>query len=170
MGRSSAYPDRSMESFLHLSVGGFTERVAARTPAPGGGAVAAVTAASAAALVAMAARFTDWPAGPAEKLRARLEPLADADAAAYTEVLASYRLPKDDPLRRGRINEALRVATEVPREVATAARAVAVLADDLVERGNRNLVGDARVAALLARAAAEAAEELVAINERAARR
>jgi methenyltetrahydrofolate cyclohydrolase len=159
-----------MESFLHISVGGFTERVAARTPAPGGGAVAALTAASAAALVAMASRYTDWPAGPAEKLRARLEPLADADAAAYTEVLASYRMPKDDPSRRERIIAALTAAAEVPREVATAARAVALLADDLVERGNKNLVGDARVAALLARAAAEAATELVEINEAAARR
>ena len=159
-----------MDSYLHISVGGFTERVAARTPAPGGGAVAAVTAASAAALVAMASRYTDWPAGPAEKLRARLEPLADADAAAYTEVLASCRLPKDDPLRRGRIVAALAAAAEVPRQVATAARAVALLADDLVERGNKNLVGDARVAALLARAAAEAATALVEINEAAARR
>ena len=144
--------------------------MAARTPAPGGGAVAALTAAAAAALVAMAARFTEAPAGPAEALRARLEPLADADAAAYTEVLAAYRLPAGDPSRRGRIAAALRVATEVPREVATAAREVAELADDLAAHGNRNLVGDARVAALLARAAAEAADELVAINERAARR
>jgi formiminotetrahydrofolate cyclodeaminase len=159
-----------VDSFLHLSVGGFTERVAARTPAPGGGAVAALTAASAAALVAMAARFADQPAGQAESLRARLEPLVDADAAAYTEVLAAYRLDKADPLRRGRIAEALRVATEVPRAVAAAAREVALLADDLVERGNRNLVGDARTAALLARAAADAADELAAINERAAAR
>ncbi len=157
-------------SFLHLSVGGFTERVAARTPAPGGGAVAAVTAASAAALVAMAARFADEPAGPAEALRARLEPLADADAAAYTEVLAAYRLPADDPQRRDRIAAALRTATDVPREVAAAAREVAVLADRLAEHGNRNLVGDARVASLLAGAAAEAATALVEINERAARR
>ncbi len=144
--------------------------MAARTPAPGGGAVAALTAAAAAALVAMAARFAEAPAGPAEALRARLEPLADADAAAYTEVLAAYRLPAGDPARRGRIAAALRVATEVPREVATAAREVAELADHLAAHGNRNLVGDARVAALLARAAAEAADELVAINERAARR
>ncbi|HEV7652320.1 MAG TPA: cyclodeaminase/cyclohydrolase family protein [Actinophytocola sp.] len=155
---------------MHLSVGGFTERVAARTPAPGGGAVAAVTAASAAALVAMAARFSDRPAGPADALRARLEPLADADAAAYTAVLAAYRLPADDPTRRRRIADALHTATEVPREVARAAREVALLADDLVERGNENLAGDARVAALLARAAAAAATALVEINEAAAQR
>jgi formiminotetrahydrofolate cyclodeaminase len=159
-----------VDSFLHLSVGGFTERVAARTPAPGGGAVAAVTAASAAALVAMAARFSDRPAGPADALRARLEPLADADAAAYTAVLAAYRLPADDPTRADRIADALTTATAVPREVATAACEVALLADELVEHGNKNLVGDARVAALLARAAAEAATALVEINEAAARR
>ncbi|WP_460392046.1 cyclodeaminase/cyclohydrolase family protein, partial [Actinophytocola sediminis] len=44
-------------SLLHLSVGGLLERVAARTPAPGGGAVAALTGAVIAALVALAARF-----------------------------------------------------------------------------------------------------------------
>lgn len=154
-------------SFLHLSVGGFLERVAARTPAPGGGGVAAVTAAAAAALVAMAARFSDEPAGPAEQLRARLEPLADADAAAYTAVLAAYRLPRDDPARSRRIDTALRTATEVPREVAAAAREVATLADRLAASGNKNLVGDARVAALLATAAAEAATALVEINEAA---
>ena len=153
-----------------MSVGGFTERVAARTPAPGGGAVAAVTAASAAALVAMAARFSDEPAGPAEELRARLEPLADADAAAYTAVLTAYRLPAADPTRRERIADALRAATEVPREIAVASREVAALADRLAASGNRNLVGDARVAALLARAAAEAATALVEINEAARQR
>jgi methenyltetrahydrofolate cyclohydrolase len=158
-----------MDSLLHLSVGGLLERVAARTPAPGGGAVAAVTAASAAALVAMAARFSDEPAGPAEKLRGRLEPLADADAAAYTAVLAAYRLPTEDPTRRDRIADALRVATEVPREIAAAAREVAALAEALVASGNRNLVGDARVASLLATAAANAATALVEINEAAAR-
>jgi methenyltetrahydrofolate cyclohydrolase len=158
-----------VDSYLHMSVGGFTERLAARTPAPGGGTVVALTAASAAALVAMAARFANQPAGPAEALRARLEPLADADAAAYGQVLAAYRMPADDPDRPARLVYALRVATDIPRKVATAAREVALLADELAENGNRNLVGDARVAAMLARAAAEAADELVAINERHAK-
>jgi formiminotetrahydrofolate cyclodeaminase len=73
-------------------------------------------------------------------------------------------------LRRKRIADALRVATEVPREIAAAAAEVASLADHLAEHGNPNLTGDARVASLLARAAATAAAELVAINEAAARR
>ena len=152
-------------SLLHLSVGGLLERVAARTPAPGGGAVAALTAASAAALVAMAARFSGESADRAEELRAQLEPLADADAAAYTAVLAARRLPKDDPNRATRIADAMTEATEVPRRVAAAASEVAELAAALVEKGNPNLVGDARVGELLARAAAEAATALVRINE-----
>lgn len=155
-----------MTSLLHLSAGGLLERVAARTPAPGGGAVAALTAAAAAALVAMSARFSDQPATRAEELRARLEPLADADAAAYTAVLAARRLPTDDPTRAKRLADALAEATEVPRQVARAACEVAELAARLVENGNRNLVGDARVAELLARAAAESATALVEINER----
>lgn len=156
-----------MTSLLHLSVGGLLERVAARTPAPGGGAVAALAGASAAALVAMAARFSGQPAERAEELRARLEPLADADAAAYTAVLAARRLPKDDPTRAARLADALAEATEVPRRVAAAATEVAALAARLVESGNPNLTGDALVGELLARAAAESATALVRINERA---
>ena len=155
-----------MTSLLQLSVGGLLERVAARTPAPGGGAVAALTAASAAALVAMAARFSDEPATRAEQLRAVLEPLADADAAAYTAVLAARRLPRTDPHRARRIADAMTEATDVPRRVAAAATEVAELAAALVASGNPNLVGDARVAELVARAAAEAATALVRINER----
>ncbi|OLF06148.1 hypothetical protein BLA60_32950 [Actinophytocola xinjiangensis] len=151
-------------TLLQVSVGGLLERVAARTPAPGGGAVAALTAASAAALVAMAARFSGESATRAEELRALLEPLADADAAAYTAVLAARRLPRDDPERPARIASAMASAIEVPRTVASAATEVADLAAALVATGNRNLVGDARVGELLARAAAEAATALVEIN------
>ena len=107
--------------------------------------MAAVTAASAAALVAMAARFSDrarraTPTGCAPGLVR----LADADAAAYTAVLAAR-----GPARK----EALRRATEVPREIAAVAAEVAVLAHRLVAAGNPRLLGDARVAELLAEAA-----------------
>jgi formiminotetrahydrofolate cyclodeaminase len=135
----------------------FLDEVAARTPAPGGGAVAAMTAASAAALVSMAARFSssDDVAEAGDALRARLVQLADDDAAAYPAVLAA----------RGEARkEALRAATDVPRSIATTAAEVAVLAHGLVETGNPRLVGDARVAELLAEAAGKAAGVLVDIN------
>ncbi len=135
----------------------FLAEVAARTPAPGGGAVAAMTAASAAALVSMAARFSssESVASTGDELRARLVQLASDDAAAYTAVLAA-----SGPARR----EALLVATQVPRDIARVALDVAALAHHLVATGNPNLTGDARVAELLAEAAAKSANVLVEIN------
>lgn len=135
----------------------FLDEVAARTPAPGGGAVAAMAAASAAALVSMAARFngSEELATAADELRARLVQLASDDAAAYTAVLATRGAARE---------EALRVATDIPREIALVAAEVAVLAHGLVSNGNPRLVGDARVAELLAEAAGKAAGVLVEIN------
>ena len=135
----------------------FLDAVAARTAAPGGGAVAATTAASAAALVAMAARFSDddAAAATADGLRTDLLRLAEADAAAYTEYLAATGAER---------KAALRKATEVPKDIAAAASRVAELARDLVARGNPNLIGDARVAELLAEASAKAATVLVEVN------
>ncbi len=138
-----------------MNTGTFLDDVAARTAAPGGGAVAAVTAAAAAALVAMAARFSDADPTRADELRARLERLADDDAAAYTAVLAS---------RGAARAEALRHATEVPRQIAAAAAEVATLADELAASGNQNLLGDSRVASLVASAAEAAARVLVDLN------
>jgi formiminotetrahydrofolate cyclodeaminase len=135
----------------------FLDEVAARTPAPGGGAVAAMTAASAAALVSMAARFSSAPEAATEgdALRARLVALAAADADAYTEVLST----RGDARR-----EAMKRATAVPREIASAATEVAALATQLAAKGNPRLHGDARVAELIATAAATAATVLVDIN------
>lgn len=140
-----------------MNTGTFLDDVAARTPAPGGGAVAAVTAASAAALVAMAARFSadTETATTGDELRTRLAELADADAAAYTKVLAT---------RGAARQEAMREATEVPRAIAATAAEVARLAHQLAATGNPNLTGDAKVAALLAEAAERAAGVLVDIN------
>lgn len=135
----------------------FLDAVAARTAAPGGGAVAATAAASAAALVAMAARFSDDDAlaTTADGLRGDLLRLAEADAAAYAEYLAAQ-----GPARKA----ALHKATEVPRDIATTATRVAELARGLATDGNPRLLGDARVAEVLAGAAAEAATVLVEIN------
>ena len=82
-------------SFLDAGLKEFLDAVPARTPAPGGGAVAAIAASLAAGLTAMAARFApdEWESraevvGRAEELRARAEPLADADAEAYGAFMA----------------------------------------------------------------------------------
>jgi formiminotetrahydrofolate cyclodeaminase len=148
---------------LEKTLTGFLEAVAARSSAPGGGAVAAVVTAIAAALVEMAAQFSskhwddaDDAAARARELRERAAPLAQADAEAYEAVIAERGGPAYD--------EALSRAADVPLAVAEAAAGVAELAAELAARGNPNLRGDAVTAALLAEAAARAAANLVEIN------
>jgi formiminotetrahydrofolate cyclodeaminase len=148
---------------LEKTLTSFLEAVAARTSAPGGGAVAAVATAIAAALVEMAAQFSnkhwddaDAAAARARELRERAAPLAQADADAYEAVIAARGEPGYD--------EALSRAADVPLAIVEAAADVAELAAELAAQGNPNLRGDAVTAALLAEASARAAANLVEIN------
>jgi methenyltetrahydrofolate cyclohydrolase len=156
-------------SFRDSTVGDFLAAVAARRSAPGGGAVAAVTVAAAAGLVAMSARYS--PAADAAPLAARADAertavlaLADADAAAYGEVLAALGAPGDDPDRAARVRGALERAADVPLRIAEAAARVGRTGAEVAAGGNPNLAGDVRAAVLLAEAGARAAAELVRIN------
>ena len=150
------------------TVGEFLDALAARAPAPAAGACAAITAAAAAALAAKAARFSAGELGElaatADRLRAEVVPLADADGAAYGAVLAAARLPRDHPDRRERLAGAVAAATEIPLRIARIGAEVATLAGRLEREGNPNLRGDAQAAALLADGATQAAVALVHIN------
>src|SRR5918998_1750325 len=112
------------------SVETFLDRLAARVPAPGGGATAALHAAQAAALVAMVARYSDSAkyaahaeelatiTATADRLRENALGLAEDDAAAFTAVTQAYALPKGTPdeaaARTAAIAQALVAAAHVP--------------------------------------------------------
>jgi methenyltetrahydrofolate cyclohydrolase len=148
----------------NLSDAPFTQLLddlADRTPAPGGGSAAAWATAIAAALVEMAAAFSDREV-PA--LREQALALAERELSAYGPVLEAARLPKEDPERRARLDQALSEAADSPLEIARLAAQVEELARDLVAHGNRTLEGDAGTAAELAGAARRAAARLVEIN------
>lgn len=153
-----------------LTVRDLLDAVAARTSAPGGGAVAGTTTALAAALVAMAARFgppgpvTDDLVAKAEDLRGRAAPLADRDASAYRDYLLAVRAARDGTGPGDAVARALSAATDVPADLAEVAAEVAELADRLAGSGNPRLRGDAATAALLAASAARAAHLLVNEN------
>ncbi|WP_314174456.1 cyclodeaminase/cyclohydrolase family protein [Streptomyces winkii] len=158
--------------FPSATVRGFLDQVAARTPAPGGGASCAFAAGTAAALVAMSARFStkqlpdaERVAATADDLRGEALPLAEADAEAYGKLLAAFR--DKEPGHRERLAEACRAACDVPLRIAGVAAAVAELAARVGTDGNPNLRGDAYTAAMLCSAAAESAVALVRINVRA---
>jgi formiminotetrahydrofolate cyclodeaminase len=161
-------PPRGDTAAHDRTVGEFLDALAARSPAPAAGACAAITAAAAAALAAKAARFTQGELGElaadADRLRAELVPLADADSAAYGAVLAATRLPREHPDRPERLATAVATATEIPLRIARISAEVATLAGRLEREGNPNLRGDAQAAALLAGGATEAAVALVNIN------
>lgn len=150
------------------TVGEFLDAVAARAPGPAAGACAAITAAVAAALAAKAARFSPGELGQlaadADRLRAEVVPLADADGEAYGAVLAAMRLPRDHPGRPEQLAAAVAAATEIPLRIARIGGEVATLAGRLEREGNPNLRGDAQAAGLLAQGASQAALALAEIN------
>jgi glutamate formiminotransferase/formiminotetrahydrofolate cyclodeaminase len=163
------------------SVESFTSNVAAATPTPGGGSVAAHTGALAAALVQMVAGLTigkkAYLAVEAEmktialecaQLRQRLSALVVEDATAYQAVRTAYQRPQDTDAekaaRADAIDEALLGAARTPLETAQAAHRVLVLARILAERGNRNASSDAGTAQHLAVAAARSALLNVRVN------
>jgi methenyltetrahydrofolate cyclohydrolase len=153
------------DSLLDLTVRDLLDAVAARTPAPGGGGVAAIVTAMAAGLTAMAARFGDGAvAERADELRVAATPLADADAAAYEGFLEATRRPRDDPGRADAVARARGETIAVPVAIVDVAGEVAGLAADLVLNGNPSLRSDAAAAVHLAAGAAATAAELLAAN------
>ena len=159
----------------------FTASVAASTPAPGGGSVAAHVGALGAALAQMVAGLTVGRRKyasvepqmkdlglKATALVTQLQELVVRDAKAYEAVTIAYKLPKDNEeqaaLRTTAIDGALVGAAQVPLETARACAAVAGLAAEAAEHGNTNAASDAGVAALLAEAACRGAVYNVRIN------
>lgn len=170
----------SGSSLLRLSLQGFAERLAERTPTPGGGSVAALLVASGAALTAMAYRFTSGERFSAvesemasrverlENLRRRALDLVDRDSAAYDAVTAAYKLPKSTDAEKSARTEAvqkgLRGALEVPLETMRAAREALELASAGAGDINPNLASDCATGSWCLWSAAEAAALNVRIN------
>src|SRR5687768_14990494 len=163
------------------SLGSFVASVAAPTPAPGGGSVAAHAGALGAALAQMVAGLTIGKkkyagveaemkeiALQAAALVNELSALIKRDAEAYSQVMASYKLPGDNEAdaatRKQAIDAALLGAAEVPLETARACVRVLEISAAVAARGNTNAVSDAGVAALLAEAACKGAVYNVRIN------
>jgi len=163
------------------SVSSFVAAVAAPTPAPGGGSVAAHVGALGAAVAQMVAGLTvgrkKYAAveGEMRELAQRaaaagntLAALVERDAASYGAVMEAYKLPKETPeeqaARAAAVDEALLGAAAVPLETARACAEVASLAALAATHGNTNAASDAGVAALLAEAACRGAVYNVRIN------
>jgi methenyltetrahydrofolate cyclohydrolase len=162
------------------TIGTFLEKLAAKTAAPGGGAVAALNAAQAAALIAMVARYTTGPRyaaaaqtverviREADQLRAECTDLIAADAAAYGSVAAAWTLPTDtaehQAARSAAIAAALITATEPPAGMIAATSRLLDLAEALRPVSNRTVLGDLVAAAEAVRSSAASARAFVEAN------
>jgi len=133
--------------YIDASIRTFLKDCAAKTPAPGGGAVAAWAAAASAALIEMAAGFALGK--PKYKAVAKTMRAIRKRAAAARRVLERL-IDEDIAVYRRRD---MRRAVAVPLRVAILARVLLDDARTLILKGNRNLKSDAGLAAFLAETA-----------------
>ncbi|MEW6207895.1 MAG: glutamate formimidoyltransferase [Acidobacteriota bacterium] len=169
------------EDNLSDSTGSFTERVAANTPTPGGGSVAAYSGALAAALGRMACNLTIGKKKYAdaeprvkeilselERAGARLRALIAEDAASFEAVMEAYRLPKDtDEQKRERdlsIEAASRRAAGAPMETARCAVEVLRHLSEIGKIANQNAFSDIATGGQMALAAIKGACYNVGVN------
>jgi formiminotetrahydrofolate cyclodeaminase len=156
--------------------------IAARTPTPGGGTVAAVAGALGAALGCMAIRFSEGRKDSTPGRDAVLgtvaanllglvrafERLADEDSAAYERVRDARRMPQNGDAEKSARAEALagaiRTAADVPLKTARLCRDGLELLDGASSAIHRNLATDAASGAFLFRAGARAAALNVRVN------
>ncbi|MGE0464203.1 MAG: cyclodeaminase/cyclohydrolase family protein [Vicinamibacterales bacterium] len=168
-------------SFSTLTLRAFLDRLASSEPTPGGGTASAVTGAMGTALLVMVAGLpktrtnTDEERAALASVRERLVPIrdalersADADASAFDEVLAAYRLPKvtdeEKAARKAAIQLAMRHAIEAPLETLRLAAEALDLAETVARHGVPSASSDVGVAAGLLLAAAEGGAANVRVN------
>jgi len=152
----------------------FLDTLASRAPTPGGGSGSAIIGAVGAALCGMVGRLNDkkdGEAGPlhetidkADALRARLVELADADVAAFQDLMRCWKLPADAPDRQQQMEAATIAATEAPLAIMQTAFDVMTLALEGLDKSKKNCISDAGVAGLAAHACLEGARLNVMIN------
>lgn len=159
----------------------FLDGLASSAPTPGGGGAAAISGAMGAALLSMVCNLTIGKKkyvevegelkeilGKSEALRAELTGMIADDVEAFDAVMGAYGLPKgtdeEKAARAAKIQEALKVATDVPLACCRACREVIDLAEAVAEKGNLNVISDAGVAVLSAHAGLRSAALNVYVN------
>lgn len=141
----------------------FCDVTAGSDPVPGGGSVSALAGTIAASLTEMVANLTVGRkkyaeveaemmevAKHADKIRHKLILAIDKDSDAYDLVAQAFKLPKETDeekaLRSEKIQEATKVAAQVPLEVAQTTYELIPLIEAVVMKGNQNAITDGCIA------------------------
>ncbi len=170
-----------MDDLTRPSVADFLNRVADRSPTPGGGSVTGAIGALASSLARMVAAYSVGPKTDPD-VRGRVETAArhmhrldqimraliSQDAIAYAKMSAAAkgRGHKDaaTPDSSSAYADAVLAAVAVPMEVAAVASQLLTTMDEFKAVANPRLLSDLGIAAVLAEAAARAARYTVRIN------
>ena len=166
-----------MDDATQKSCREFVSLLASDAPAPGGGGAAALAGALGTALGHMVGSLTVGKpkyAGVEDEIRtlmARCEALQQelldqvpADAEGFLPLARAYGIPKDDPTRARVLEEATVTACQVPLRIMALCRDSLEVIAVLAEKGSRLAVSDAGCAAVLVKAALQAASLNVFIN------
>lgn len=169
------------EKLVNTEISEYIEVLSSEAPAPGGGAVAALTAAQGAALIVMVANLTIGKKKYAEyeelnivardEARTYLEQLmkgVDEDKEAFEQVSKAYSMAKQTDSEKAARREAIAIASvgaaDAPLKLMRAGVCALRLAADMIGKSNANLVSDLYVAALNLNAGVQAASYNVAAN------
>ena len=163
------------------SVKGFLSELASKSPAPGGGSVAALTGALGSALSSMVCNLTigkdkyknfqdeiKTTLEKSEKLRKRLTKLIDKDTEAFNDVITAFKMPKETENEKTKRNLAIqrgyKIAAKIPLETAKVGEKILDVAIIVAKKGNKNSITDAAVSAIMGKACVISAILNVKIN------
>jgi len=192
MGMDQTHPFKPEEKIIEyriakeknltaMRIDDFADELSSESPAPGGGSVAALIGTLSASLSSMVANLTYNKKGykefndeiaaagiEAQKLKDRFLSLIEEDTEAFNSVMDAMKMPsgtdEEAEAKEKAIEEATKKATSVPLETLKLTEKLLEVANVVVEKGNKNSISDAGVAAISAKAAAESAYMNVIIN------
>lgn len=169
----------------NLALKDFIDELGSKSPAPGGGSIAALSASLASALASMVFNLTigkkeymEYDESLKEKVddsfdevnlyKVEFLELMERDTNAFLSLMEAFKMPKttEDEIRsrKEKIAEGNREALEIPLQVAEKAYKFYYHIYTAVQYGNKNAVSDAGVAASLVETAIEGAILNVKIN------
>lgn len=170
---------------VEYKVTDFLSELASKSPAPGGGSVAALSGSNGAALVCMVAELTvkkkKFKALSEEEIlvykddieffqraKVRFAQLIDEDTEAFNEVMAAFKLSKETEEDKNLRSKAIELATigciKTPMEVANLSLNCLNKMEGIIKQSNRNTTSDQGVAVLSFYTAFEGAIMNVKIN------
>jgi formiminotetrahydrofolate cyclodeaminase len=170
-----------MGKLINQNIKGFLDELASKSPAPGGGSVAALSGSLGAALSSMVCNLTIGKEKyddvqddikdaleKSEQLRYQLTELIDKDTDSFIDVMKAFKMPKDTEeqivMRKQAIQDGYKTATKVPLETAKSCEKILDIAMIVAEKGNKNSITDAAVSALMAQIGVKSAIFNVKIN------